>query len=97
MNDNVGEMPLDIYSDYVSDTLGIFFPWEYLVPLICELGFQTGNGYGCGIYYSDAMSLDCCRGNGNFYGYNRGHSYRYITAHLQTYKMGNGTFHIGNG
>jgi hypothetical protein len=37
MNDNVGEMPLEIFGDYVSDCLDMDFPWVYMVPLIYDL------------------------------------------------------------
>jgi hypothetical protein len=52
MIDNVGEMPLDIFSDYINDILNQEWSWEYL---ICIYGFGTsevgsyrrelGNGY----------------------------------------------------
>jgi len=31
---NVGEMPMEIFGDYVSDCLGMDFPWEYIVPIL---------------------------------------------------------------
>jgi hypothetical protein len=54
LNTNVGDMPLDIYSDYVGDSLGIDFPWEYIVPVfnVPTLLWQLdetrilGDGYG---------------------------------------------------
>ena len=30
MNTNVGDMPLDVFSDYIQDSQGYEFPWEFL-------------------------------------------------------------------
>jgi hypothetical protein len=44
-NTNVGDMPLDIFSDYVSDILGEEWYWEYLPFTINanNIGFNIGD------------------------------------------------------
>lgn len=44
MNTNVGEMPLDIFSDYISDILEEEWTWEYLVPLLNWQGYILRSG-----------------------------------------------------
>jgi len=53
LNTNVGDMPLEIFADYTADTLGIEFPWIYLIP--------TNNG---GFYSHDAINFTM-PGHGN--------------------------------
>jgi hypothetical protein len=44
MNTNVGEMPLDIFSDYISDILEEEWCWEYLIPLSNWQGYVLRSG-----------------------------------------------------
>jgi hypothetical protein len=77
MNTNVGDMPLDIYSDYISDSLGIDFPWEYIVPVfnVPNLLWQLdeyhilGDGYGYHAYVRKNMKnlILIAKGSGNEY------------------------------
>lgn len=66
MNTNVGDMPLDIFSDYVSDTLGEDWCWEYFLALnwnyIWDWWTRTGDG----------KVID---GTGYGYGEGEGHGY----------------------
>jgi hypothetical protein len=48
MNTNVGDMPLDIFCDYVSDILGEEWSWEYF-GLILNWHDQLKNNYGNGM------------------------------------------------
>jgi hypothetical protein len=64
MNDNVGEMPLDIFSDYISDILGEEWNWQYLILAINETDDGCGQqGNGDGVVY------DYHRMNNLAYGY----------------------------
>lgn len=65
MNTNVGDMPLDIFSDYVFDILGEEWSWEYFgisVWAYTNFDFQyIGNGCGgYGMVYQTIYD----RGNG---------------------------------
>jgi hypothetical protein len=40
MNTNVGEMPLDIFSDYISDILGEDWSWEYFGLIVNGFGTE---------------------------------------------------------
>jgi hypothetical protein len=40
MNTNVGDMPLDIFTDYISDTLGEEWSWEYLAIIVNYHGYN---------------------------------------------------------
>lgn len=79
MNTNVGDMPLEIFGDYVSDCLSIDFPWEYMfVPT--ALGYRSSwnhlayhdNNYKIGIgswyCYRDSRGY-----GGGLFGNNRGY------------------------
>jgi hypothetical protein len=70
MDFNVGDMPLDIFGDYVSDLLGIEFNWEYFGVIL--------NGLFYGFKYGDSLSelyppLTLYGVNNSCYG--NGHSY----------------------
>jgi hypothetical protein len=57
MNLNVGNMPLDIFGDYVSDILGVEYNWIYLVPITngfapISLRGNFDNAVGVGIEYN---------------------------------------------
>lgn len=67
MNDNVGEMPLDIFSDYISDMLGEEWCWLYFIPVI---NGHHHYGKGNGNYESNAR----------FYGDGAGITYWYDSA-----------------
>jgi hypothetical protein len=62
MNDNVGEMPLDIFSDYVSDVLGEEWFLEYLIPILN--------------YHRDSIIDPFTEGHGT--NYNLGNCWGYI-------------------
>lgn len=68
MNDNVGEMPLEIFGDYISDNLGMDFPWVYLIPILNGGSYSNylgdiGEGFGYG--YTDFGTMT---GLGNGHG-----------------------------
>jgi len=56
VNENVGDMPLEIFGDYLTDTLNEEWTWEYLAPLLNWRGYiisagdilNTWFGNGCG-------------------------------------------------
>jgi hypothetical protein len=62
MDTNVGEMPIDIFSDYVSDTLGQEWSWEYIIPILN--GISQLNDYGDGLDMNEETL-----GNGDYYEY----------------------------
>jgi len=109
MNDNVGDMPLEIFGDYVSDCLNIDFTWEYIVPMLSHLDFGVGFGFGFGIGYNDYgyegddYTAGC--GDGTFYSYGNvgaNHAiacgfYDYRGMRIRWYRFGNGHQHKGNG
>jgi hypothetical protein len=39
-------MPLDIFGDYISDSLGMEYDWVYLVPVFNDFGIIQGCGDG---------------------------------------------------
>lgn len=47
MNTNVGDMPLEIFGDYVSDYLDIEFYWQYMF-VFNEQGDNNGDSLGQG-------------------------------------------------
>jgi len=57
INTNVGDMPIEIFGDYVSDTLGEEWSWEYLVFSPCDGGqnltFWHDEATGKGFYYNN--------------------------------------------
>jgi hypothetical protein len=64
MNDNVGEMPLYIFADYVSDILGEEWSWEYFTLIVNDQGYNLqytsihrgfgwGHGYEIGFRYNN--------------------------------------------
>ena len=67
--DNVGDMPIDIYQDYLLEVYDIDFPWYCLYPAIPNLynnfseDFSNAAGYGNGYFHSFV------NGNGDGYGY----------------------------
>lgn len=61
MNTNVGDMPIEIFGDYVSDSLGVEFPWEMLTPMFNgenDIKNQRGSGWWYNYDY----------GHGDIYG-----------------------------
>jgi len=58
MNDNVGDMPIEIFGDYVSDTLGIEYDWIYCIPIL--------NIYGCSyqLEMPDVLMMKYINGHG---------------------------------
>jgi hypothetical protein len=49
LNTNVGDMPLDIFSDYVSDILDQEWCWEYFLVIYGRDGYNShGRGWGHG-------------------------------------------------
>jgi hypothetical protein len=80
MNDNVGEMPLEIFGDYVSDTLGQEWHWEYFVFMANGHFSKKGSGnyeskarlYGDGAgvtYWHDSSVAGDGYGQGNKIGH----------------------------
>jgi hypothetical protein len=76
MDTNVGEMPLDIFSDYVSDILGEDWSWEYfgiIVWAYTNFDFQyignEGSGYG--------MIHQIIFNRGNGYVANKGYGFTF--------------------
>jgi hypothetical protein len=50
-NSNVGDMPIDIFSDYISDILNQEWSWEYIGTTVSysfayRLDVYTGDGFG---------------------------------------------------
>jgi hypothetical protein len=43
LDTNVGDMPLDIFADYISDTLDQEWHWEYLALTVNGQGHSTDN------------------------------------------------------
>jgi len=88
MNDNVGDMPPEIFADYVSDMLGEEWSWEYLVLSFNNHGNHVGTspeffyncdkvtGYGNTLFGGSGTSygtmLYDC-GAGFWQGYNEGY------------------------
>jgi hypothetical protein len=66
MIDNVGDMPLDIYSDYVSDTLGEEWSWIYFTPVFNGNGWAFLHKQGFGPFSVDVGNNV---GDGYNYGY----------------------------
>lgn len=76
MNTNVGDMPLDIFSDYVSDALEQEWRWEYLVPAFAIrdreiMHLDRGGGYCYHFIYETA------KGDGFLYKRGDGSGYEY--------------------
>jgi hypothetical protein len=82
-NTNVGDMPLDIFSDYISDTLGEEWSWEYLsvalnwapeepegIPLYLEMG--DSNGDSPDYFYGGGDGYCFCDPLGNYNATGRG-------------------------
>jgi hypothetical protein len=75
-NTNVGDMPLDIFSDYISDTLDYECNWEYLIIAVNDfprdfgfIGRGSGtNNYYNGIGYHSGINSRDAFGNGIGYG-----------------------------
>jgi len=71
MNTNVGDMPIEIFGDYVSDFFDIEYSWEYLIPIVNGFCFSLENrdDIGCNFYhmhYGDAYYPTLGHGhNGN--------------------------------
>jgi hypothetical protein len=85
MDTNVGEMPLDIFSDYISDILDEEWSWEYLVIVTysfthCILESEMG----CGTRYTEKSCA------GRFYGYGTGRGESHGNG--ETYNTGNGNY-----
>jgi hypothetical protein len=75
LNTNVGDMPLDIFSDYISDTINMEWNWQYLVLAINDGGLDRNNAYGQGysyhfsvIEYNNEIIRGYGNGNGSGYG-----------------------------
>jgi hypothetical protein len=51
MIDNVGDMPLDIFGDYLTDILDQEWSWEYLISIFNGDGYDNNTEFeiqGCG-------------------------------------------------
>jgi hypothetical protein len=64
LNTNVGDMPLDIFADYTSDTLEQEWSWEYLACLVNDAQMALFYEYG-----NSTFSHSWYYGNGVIYGY----------------------------
>lgn len=64
INTNVGDMPLDIFSDYLSDTLNEEWYWQYLIALP-----NDGNSLGCHDFWTGNGFYYNTEGHGFVYGY----------------------------
>jgi hypothetical protein len=93
LNTNVGDMPLDIFADYISDVLGQEWNLEYLITAINDNGHENGYGWGYCIVF----------GNGNRWGYGYENGYGSGDGFGNGYGdgrgfgFGNGYNHSGNG
>jgi hypothetical protein len=86
MNTNVGEMPLDIFSDYVSDILGEEWNWEYLAFAMngCEGNYYENTwGYGRGVGQGS--------GDGSTYNYGNGLTEGYIVYNFDSFDLASGS------
>jgi len=69
-------MPIEIFGDYISDTLGEEFSWEYLVFAINGFGHSrlrdTEQGNGDHFFYTEENQLatGCGNNQDEGYGYN---------------------------
>jgi hypothetical protein len=96
INTNVGDMPLDIFTDYLNDTLDQEWSWEYLITAINDAGHSVGVGYGVGGGYGHWSGL------GNGMGFGDGHGYGWGNEPTNAFgthtpKQGHGKNHKGNG
>jgi hypothetical protein len=82
INTNVGDMPLDIFSDYISDTLDEEWTWIHLF-VINEDGYGVGFGSGLGRFYG-------LTGSGYVYGYKCYDDYATGHGLISGYGYGNG-------
>lgn len=89
LNTNVGDMPPDIFSDYISDILDEEWTWEYLVSIVNARGFGFENALGHGFGYMF--------GNGYGFGNGRSSGSEYENGDGNECKNGNGKNHAGNG
>jgi hypothetical protein len=95
MNTNVGDMPLDIFSDYVSDCLGEDWSWEYIIPILngyippAFLDVGHGVGYGVG---GDTASWFLVYGN----GYHIGSPHGMPNAYVRIFAYGFGPFYYNH-
>lgn len=66
-NTNVGDMPLDIFSDYILDTINQEWDWIYLLPIL---------NFDCYGFRIDSQKLFGSKGQGNgIGGYSNGIGY----------------------
>jgi len=94
---NISDMPLDIYQDYLLDVYDIDFPWQ------CMLVFNEVNGSGINYHkvnrgdgYAHSDRQNCGHGDGSRYGGNGDGAG--ITAHIICGEgYGNGFNHRGSG
>jgi len=68
-NDNVGEMPLEIFGDYVADCLGIEYEWVYMVCILNGDAPYTAMGHGRGYGWDGLTAI----GDGQYFTYCLGH------------------------
>jgi hypothetical protein len=57
-NTNVGDMPLDIFSDYISDTLGQEWSWEYFSLIANGNNFFSFYRFGDGCHVGNLGNSD---------------------------------------
>lgn len=95
MDTNVGDMPLDIFCDYVSEILGEEWSWEYIVPILNDYGCNYRIPYGHGRTCTGTLGIDVRLYSGCLGA--MGHGYR-IGRHNngQGFELGAGSG-MGNG
>jgi hypothetical protein len=73
INTNVGNMPLDIFSDYISDILDEEWNWLYLTVNTNydgnRVGYGLGYGFGYGYRYNNLGNPINGSGDGFEYGH----------------------------
>jgi len=79
MNDNVGNMPIDIYQDYLLDTYDIDFSW-YMMFVHNGCGNNNGQGKGDCNGFAHGLGYGNTNDYGNGYNINRGNGYGYREA-----------------
>jgi hypothetical protein len=106
MNTNVGDMPLDIFSDYISDILGEDWSWIYLTLVVNDQGYDLKenrfNGYGWAHGYENGFRDNFnynAFGCGKYVGFATGIGYEYQAVNVREFAKGSGNyiFNKGNG
>jgi len=91
---NVGNMPLDIYQDYLLDIHDIDFPWYmmFIFNGYCT-HIESSDPFGSGVGYTSNRN-SAAFGFGNGYGQNLALGYDRVMNFPGTISYGNGHFNI---